>query len=326
MARTLELDPPRLTGDPTVIAEGIGIASPNGYADFSVSGNGTLFYGRGSVVQRARCAWRDRSGKVLETIGPAMDGLLAFSLSPDNGRVAYVPAGGQSDVWVLDLARATNTRVSFTNGQGPEWSPDGRQVFYANPSGIHRKAADGSGEEELVVKGRPNDRVNDVSPDGSLLLFGFDDIFSMPLKGEPKPQPWVQSKFQETSAAFSPDGRWVAYRSSESGRPEIYIQGFPDHRGKWLISSAGGVLPQWRADGKELFWRGLDDTLMAASIDLQQAGVRAGQPQPLFRLPPSSFSPARDGKRFLVPEPEGGQQPDRPMVVQLNWAAARLGK
>ncbi len=167
-----------------------------------------------------------------------------------------------------------------------------------------------------------------VSPDGKVLLYGNGDIMTLPLTGEGKPEAYLQTKYEERNATFSPDGRWVAYDSDESGRSEIYVQGFPERRGKWLVSAEGGRTPAWRADGKELYWVGPDGTLMAASVELQAAGVRPGRTEALFRLPTddqfASFQPGRDGRRFLVYEPEGAPQ-DRPMVVVENWAA-RLGR
>ena len=178
------------------------------------------------------------------------------------------------------------------------------------------------------MKGVITDFVNSVSPDGKVLLYGTDDIMTLLLTGKGKPEAYLQTKYAERAAAFSPDGRWVAYASSESGRYEIYVQGFPERRGKRLVSAEGGRFPAWRADGKELYWVGLDYTLMATSMELQPAGVRVLRTEAMFRLPASDeytrYQPSRDGRRFLVYEPEGGSQ-DRPMVVVQNWAA-RLGR
>ena len=197
-----------------------------------------------------------------------------------------------------------------------------------NAGGIGRKAADGSGEEELVWKGAAG-VVQSVSPDGKHLLFGWTDVLLLPLGGEKKAAPYVQTKFSEFGGPFSPDGRWVAYTSDESGRQEVYIQGFPERRGKWLVTAEGGLLPRWRADGKELYWKGLDGrTVMAAAVELQAGGVKSGRGELLFRgffgvyNPPQ---PSRDGKRFLEVIPEGGEAAGLPMVVVLNWAAG-LGK
>jgi eukaryotic-like serine/threonine-protein kinase len=327
MAQRLELDPPRLTGDPATVAEGVRNALNNGYAEFSVSRNGTLFYSQESAAQKVRFGWRDRAGKLLETIGQPVEARFGFSLSPDGSRVAYAagPGLGQTEIWVLELAGGPSTRVTFSQAIWPRWSPDGKQLYYSNPGGIHRKAVDGSGEEELLMKGGRYDRVRTVSPDGKVLLYGNGDIMTLPLTGERKPEAYLQTKYFESGATFSPDGRWVAYDSDESGRSEIWVQRFPERRGKWLVSAEGGHTPAWRADGKELYWVGPEGTLMAASVELQAAGVRRGRAEALFRLPDEHmfFQPGRDG-RFLVYEPEGAPQ-YRPMVVVENWAA-RLGR
>ena len=258
-----------------------------------------------------RFGWRDRAGKLLETIGQPVEARFSFSLSPDGSRVAYYagPGLGQTDIWVLELAGGRSTRVTFSNAIWPRWSPDGKHLYYSNPSGIHRKAADGSGEEELLMKGGRFDFVQSVSPDGKVLLYGNADIMTLPLTGEGKPEAYLQTKYEEQNGTFSPDGRWVAYDSDESGRREIYVQGFPERRGKWLVSAEGGSTPAWRADGKELYWVGLDGTLMAVSVEVQASGVRPGRTEALFRLPAGDgrayFQPGRDGRRFLVYEPEG---------------------
>lgn len=325
MARRLEMDPPRLTGDPSVVAEQVVLSQQNGFADFSISGNGTLFYGRGTARAKVRLGWRDRAGKLLEVIGQPIENGGVFALSPDGGRVAYSAGQKPVDIWEMDLARGLSTRVTFSNAVWPRWSSDGKHIYYRNRIGIHRKSVDGSGEEELVRKGPVTDHPLSASPDGRFLLFGPDDILVLPLTGERKAEPYLQTKYSEGSATFSPDGRWVAYVSDESGRFEVYVQGFPERRGKWLVSPAPGFNPQWCSDGKELYWRSADNTVMAASIDLHSTAVRVGPAMPLFRLPAPgqfpTFQPARDGKRFLVYDPEGDPQPERRMVVVQNWAA-----
>jgi len=180
----------------------------------------------------------------------------------------------------------------------------------------------------LLWKGRAF--VNSVSADGKQLLFGSKDIQILPLEGEKKPAPYFQTKFVESGGAFSPDGRCMAYASDESGRSEIYIQGFPERRGKWLVSA---IPPRWRGDGKELYWLGGDGrTVMAAPVELQATGMKAGRAAPLFRLASGlgsgvnlGFQVTGDGRRFLVQEAEGEDQAELPKVVLLNWAAG-LGK
>ena len=223
----------------------------------------------------------------------------------------------------MPFASGIATRLTFTGGRSPQWSPDGRHVYYTNAGNIYKRASDGSGGEELLAKGG---FVTSVSPDGKHLLFGLRDIFLLPLEGEKKVALYLQTKFDERGAVFSPDGRWVAYQSDESGRNEVYIQGFPERRGKWQVSPEGGVSPHWRADGKELYWTGNDRrSVMAAPMELQAAGVKAGRPEPLFRAPTANNQLSRDGKRFLVMNPEGGEPPNLPMVVVEHWATG-LGK
>jgi dipeptidyl aminopeptidase/acylaminoacyl peptidase len=327
MAQRLELDPPRLKGNPATVAEGIGIVANTGYAEFSVSNSSTLFYVPGTGGGKIRLGWRDRAGKRLDTMGPAADKTRGeFSLSPDGSRVAYTVAAnpGQNDVWVLDLALGVSRRITFSNATEPRWSPGGKHLYYTSPAGILRKAADGSADEELLMKGLGNEFLTSVSPDGKNLLYGFTDIMRLPLTGARKPEPYLQTKHQEGFASFSPDGRWVAYHSNESGQFEIYVQGFPERRGKWLVSTESGFMPKWRGDGKELYWHGPQSTLMAASVELQASGVRVvGHPEALFRVA-GPFQPRSDGLRFLVSEPEGAERA-RTMMVQLNWVG-RLGK
>ena len=328
MARRLELDPPRVEGDPATVAERVNTATSIGYAEFSVSDNGTLFYGQGRASGKLRLGWRDRAGTRLEMIGQPLEVELWFGLSPDGSRVAYtnVVTSGQTDIWVMELAGGLSTRLTFSNAAKPQWSSDGKQVYYTNPIGIHRKAINGSGEEELVMKGSASDLAQGLSPDGKFLLYGLVDIMKLPLTGERKPEAYLQTKFRESGASFSPDGRWVAYNSDETGAHEIYVQGFPEHRGKWPISTNSGSHPYWRADGKELYWIGRDNSLFAASMELLPEGVRFERAKELFRLPLELgvFQPSRDGQRFLVFEPEGAPV-ERPMVVVQNWAS-RLGK
>ena len=332
MSRKLELDPPRLSGEAVTVAEGIRVTINNRYAEYSVSGNGTLYYGRGSGIQKVQFVWRDRAGKQLEVVGQPVEASFGYSLSPDGSRVAYgaSSSGGPLEVWVLELARGISTRITFNGGRSPEWSPDGKQLYYMNGKGIQRKAADGSGGEELLLQAGVADIPTGVSPDGKVLLYGNVDIrklsLSSVLSGEQKSEAYLETKYREGLAVFSPDGRWVAYYANESGRHEIYVEGYPERRGKWLVSSEGGTFPQWRGDGKELYWSKPDGTLMAASMVLQAGGVPVGRAEPLFRATGQGnyFRSAKDGKRFLVAEAEGSQQ-ELPMVVQLNYAA-RLGK
>jgi Tol biopolymer transport system component len=229
----------------------------------------------------------------------------------------------------MDLARTLSTRITFNQGWNPAWSPDGKFLYYSNRTGVFRKPADGSGEEVLLAKQDQLVSAFAVSRDATSLLFGFDDILNLPLAQNvtsPAIEPYLKTDRIEAAAAFSPDGRWVAYMSDESGRFEIYVQGYPERRGKWLISAAGGGYPVWRRDGKELYWTSPDGTVTAAAVELLPDNVRASRPQPLFRLLDidrryGGSVDTLDGLRFLTFEPEAGAMERRPMVVVLNWAA-----
>jgi eukaryotic-like serine/threonine-protein kinase len=331
MARRFGLSPPLLTGDPMMVAEGVRTSAANGYADFSVSENGTLCYGQRGDTGKLRFGWRDRSGKLLRTVGEPVEALGSFSLSPEGTRVAYSagPDLIQADVWVMDLTSGLDTQISFKNGQSPRWSADGRFVYYNNQGGIYRKPADGSGEEELLTKGGQTDRGSTVSPDGKTLLFGTTDIMKVAVAeiGSGKVEPYLKTSANERKAAFSPDGLWVAYASDESGPFRIYIQGYPEKRGKWPVST--GRYPIWRQHGQELYWVGSGNTVMAANVVLLADGVRPARPQELFRLPEVDqlpfFQASPDGQRFLVLESASSAQERPSMVVIQNWASRPAG-
>jgi Tol biopolymer transport system component len=326
LARRLELDPPRLVGDPARLAENITINS--GDADFSLSTGSTLVYSRDAGQSKRRFAWWDRSGKKLEAVGPTVESAgSAFRLSPEGRRVAYVSGTIPTDIWVLDIARGNNARLTFQGGDLPIWTPDGKQIYYrCLPRGICRKAADWSGEEEVVGTGLL-EHPTSIAADGQTLLLGFHDIYRLTAGGGAKPQPWLKTQFLEGWGAVSPDGRWAAYHSNETGRDEIYVQAFPELRGKRQVSQAGGDYPQWSSDGRELYWLAASGTVVAAEVKPEQAGIESGKPEALFRFPETMFpwfQTSSDTKHFLVMEPEAGSERDVRMVVIQNWPA-KLG-
>ena len=302
LSRKPELHPPRVTGDPEIGAESVKVVGAVRQAAISVAGNGVLLYGKESPRAKARFAWRDRSGKVPEMFGPSLENASRYAVSLDGGRVAFeVGEFPVVALWVYDVARGVSVQMTFSgDARDSQWSADGKHLYYyRNSRGLHRRAADGSGEEEIVVK--KAGAYSQSGPDGGLV--------ALSLTGERKEPLYLPGKSGEYYARFSSDGRWVTYSSDESGRSQIYIQGFPDRR----------------ADGKELYWMGPEGTAMAASVELAATGVRAGRAETLFQVPPWGFAPSRDGKRFLVLEPEGGPAPPLPLVIVQNWAA-RLAK
>jgi Tol biopolymer transport system component len=322
----------RTTGEPTPLAEQIG-TNVVGLARFSVSRNGTLVYRTGESGNRF--VWKDRSGKDGGDVGDPGDSRNP-AFSPDGGRLAYDradPQRGKRDVWILDLRRGVSSRFTFDadSAFAPLWSPDGKQIVYTVGNDLFVKPSEGLGEGKQLLKAEGLTLACDWSRDGKYIAYssqgkdtGFD-IWILPTFGDRKPIPFVKTPFGEFRPVFSPDGRFLAYQSNESGRVEIYVQSFPGPGGKWQISTAGGTEPHWRGDGKELFYRAPDQRLMAVEITAG-ATVTAGTPQALF---PGSFDtalgrehyiPTRDGKRFLVVAPLG-REALTPTTVVLNWNA-----
>jgi serine/threonine protein kinase len=344
MAQPVDSESLQPAGDPFPISEELTASSDRtGYSLYSVSENGTLVYqtGGGATAER-RLSWFDRAARELEPAGrPGV--ILNFALSPDGKRIAVSRRNSQfSDLWIQDLERGTESRFTSHASQNhtPVWAPDGeRIVFSSGRSGrtdLYQKLVHGTAPEELFFEGNGAKYATDWSRDGKLLLFEWlGDVYALPLAGR-KPVKVLGSQFLEQQPQLSPDGRWLAYASNESGRFEIYVQAFSIDSSKpasdrWTISNAGGADPRWRGDGKELFYLSADGKLM--SVEIQPAGgarFAAAPPRPLFEIPPlasqlrnSSFRYAvtADGKRFLVlMEPKNTPQP--PLTVVVNWQAA----
>jgi eukaryotic-like serine/threonine-protein kinase len=321
-------------GEPIPLAEQIGTDNV-GLATFSVSREGTLAYRTGETG--GRLIWVDASGKELEQVGERGD-YRNPALSPSGDRLAFSvgdPRGGKDDVWIRDLARGVNSRFTFggANNGTPVWSPDGSSILFRSDRNgtpdLFEKAATGQGEEKLVFKSDEAKVPTSWSRDGRYIAFSSQNpktswnTWAMPTFGDRKPFPIVAGPFVEVNSAFSPDGRFVAYQSDESGNPEIYVQTFPVASGKWQISNAGGVDPSWRADGKALFYRSADQKLMAVEVQAGD-GFNVGLPQPLFPArvragtTRNKYAASLDGQRFLLSAPLG-REALIPTTVVLNW-------
>jgi len=345
MAQRFDPGKMQATGDAVPVAEQIdsGGANPAQY-QFSVSQGGVLVYSSGGTTGAYQLAWTDRSGKVVSPAGPV--GTYGdFRLSPDEKKIAFDKTeANNQDIWVMDLARGVTSRLTFDPGQDnmPMWSFDGLHILYANRrSGtfdlydLYSKAPTGAGQEELLVKmGTINGWGTSWSRDGRFLMYvnraadsktGYD-LWVAPQFGDGKPFPYLQTQFDEMDGAFSPDGRWVAYQSNESGRNEIYVQAFPLSGAKFQVSTGGGLEPAWRNDGSELFFRSADGNLMAVPVK-SGAAFEVGVPKSLFPLAVAgggsgrrSYAASSDGQRFLVAANSGSEK-SIPFTVVLNWPA-----
>jgi len=301
------------------------------FAAFSVSAAGVLAY-QADTVPPSRLVIVDRSGKRVTEVGEP--GYYSYPrFSPEGKRLSAVRHQSHiepGEIWLLDLMKGNMSRFTFkTLIYSPAvWTPDGKKIQYATRD-LFEKPVSGTTAEKPLFESRLGKTTLDVSSDGKYQLFSLDnrqtllDLWVLPLFGEGKPFPFVATPYNEYDARFSPDGKWVAYDSTESGKDEVYVRPFPDSdAGKWQISSTGGVCPVWRGDGKEIFYRN-GRKIMAAEIRLDPE-FESGTPKILFETAPPTladdtlFDVSRDGERFVLSTPSDSQYFSSVTVV-LNW-------
>ena len=337
-------NPTRLevTGDPAPIAEHVGMNGATARPLFSVSENGSLVYQAGETSGGWNLLWWSKDGTQTGSIARP-DRYILPRLSPDGTRLAvmiFTGAKGSGDIWVSDLVRGTSTRLTFgpANQSAPIWTPDGKTIFYSSSAKglphIYAKSADGSGPERVVLE--TNDAVEipgSFSPDGRYLAYERHlpksepsyHLWVLPLFGDSKPFPIVQTAFEEREPAVSPDGKWMAYQNNESGRREVYITAFPGGGAKWQVSTNGGTAPKWRRDGKELFFLDAADNIVAVDVNASGNAVRLGAPHALFQAVGiqreyGPFDLTGDGKKFLLNSGNLKEGSD-PLTLVLNWPA-----
>ncbi len=340
-------DPGRLelSGDAVPIADQISVGGLSGRTGaFSVSETGVLAYQSGIQEVHSQLTWVDRTNKQTTSIGaPAAYGDIELSPDREDAAVSVLdPVKRTRDIWMFDVARGVRTRFTLdpTDEQTAIWSKDGTHViFNARPKGyfdLFERDVNGASGPTALLSDRQNKTPWSWSPDGKFVLYstggfaiGNYDLWVLPMSDDAdarKPAPFLHTPYNEYNARFSPDGRWVAYVSNETGSNEVYVTHFPGPSGKWPISAGGGDFPRWRADGSELFYLARNGTLMAAAVNGKGAEFDVSGSRPLFEIHPPGlngrypYDVSADGQRFLVNTVvEATALP--PITLVVNWAA-----
>jgi serine/threonine-protein kinase len=347
-----DLDRLEVRGTPAPLLEDVaGNAGPGG-GQFDVARNGTLVYLSGKFSNAIRpVAWMDSTGKTQPLLA-APGQYLTPRFSPDGNRLALaVGPGGGGDIQVYDWQRDTMTRLTFTQRNlYPVWTPDGKHIAFESASGganfIRWIRADGAGESQLLVESKSGLRPYSFFPDGQRLAFAEQavdtsfDLWTLPLDvSDPehpkpgKPELFLRTPFYKSEPAFSPDGRWIAYTSNESGRYEVYVRPFPggagSGSGEWQISTGGGGYPIWSRNGRELFYENPDNRIIVTTYTAKADSFAADKPRLWSNTQVLGFAPvlwnldlAPDGKRFAVfprPDATGEQKGSVHVTVLLNF-------
>jgi Tol biopolymer transport system component len=333
MAQAFDPASGKLGGGPQTVVAGVMNDSSTWHVDASAAADGLLIFASGASGD-VQLVWVDRATKQISPIADKLTDLQVAVISPQGDRVAMQINAGATDIWMLDLARGVRTRLTFgpVANTMPIWSPDGVWVAYVSPRdghfNLYRKHSDGSGVEELLLSDERPVQPCDWSRDGQFLLYSrpisgigpLRQTWSLPLEGDRKPSLVLE---RGGSAKISPDGRWLAYQSGESGVVQVYVVAFGGGNGKWQVSSNGGTLPHWSRDGKELYYLDPTFSLFAVPVKAPGGALQLGTPQTLLSnwtipsVPLYDISP--DGKKILldrVPE-----QVSQSVTVVTNFAA-----
>jgi eukaryotic-like serine/threonine-protein kinase len=336
MAQPFDAAKARTTGDAVPLAEQVDYLPGVAHGQFSASRNGILVYTSGATrAAKTQLTWFDRTGKPNGVVGDPGQFHWA-TISPDGSMVATDgnDSLGVSSIVLHDLARGTASPLTFgpTSSQYPVWSPDGRSVAFWRPTvETYQKAISGTGPEELLYKNPRNltTIMNNWSPDGRYLVIGVFDpatgfrIEAVPTFGDRKPFLYQNGESKNGEhEKLSRDGAFLAYNSDESKRTEVYVQTFPEHNGKWQISTGGGDWPVWSRDGRELYFISSDGKMMAVQVKTDGRKFEAGLPRALFSVPTQNqFDVGKDG-RFLIQAPLAQPASSVSINVVVNWQSA----
>jgi serine/threonine-protein kinase len=339
--RAVRFDLGHLEGasDPLPVVEHVSMGL-TGASNYAISRSGALVYAPGALQEGRSLVWLDRQGHE-EPIPAPQRPYAAVRLSPDGTRVALDVRDQEQDIWIWELARQTLTRLTFDPGldSNAVWTPDGQRIIFASSRqgqiNLFWQPADGTGPAELLTKS-PNSQVpHSITPDGTRVIFRefvpatAIDLELLTLDEKRASQPLLQAPGIQMNGEVSPDSRWLAYQSDESGRNEIYVRPFPNiNGGRWQVSTSGGSRPVWAHDGRELFYLDANNLITAVAVQ-SSAGFRAGGPvtmpnaAPFVSAPYRTYDVSPDGKRFLliktIRDTTTESKTTPSMVVVLNW-------
>jgi len=323
----------KLKGDAVVIANQVQYENALGRGIFSASNNGNMVYQENIEYVQSQLAWYDRKGKQIEVIDQAAS-FEDPELSPGGERLAVSRvdvSNGNVDIWIYKLSRSGKIRFTFSSDfdDDPIWSPDGKKLVFASNGNLYHKPSSGAGNKELLLETSSDKIPNDWSIDGQLILYTSRDqvrrnLWIFPLLNDRKPFPLSNSKFTELHGQFSPDVRWIAYTTNETGNYEIFVRSFPTRGGKWQISTNGGVMPRWTREGKELCYISTDGNLMAVEVDGDSSIFEADTPRKLFQSGISDLTNPRhvyditaDGQYLIMNTTV--YEKNLPIILVVNW-------
>jgi serine/threonine-protein kinase len=327
-------------GTPAPVLEQVAYVPGNGLARFDFSRNGTLVYRSGGGAGGLTVQWLDGAGKTQPLLAKP-GAYVTPRLSPDGQRLALALVGAaNSDIWIYESQRDTMTRLTFGGGSNanPAWSADGRYIVFEAAGGMFWVRSDGAGQPQRLTQSKNRQVPFSFTADGKRLAFfefvtGGTDIWTVPLESDSSglragnPEPYLQGPSIERHPVFSPDGRWLAYDSNESGTIQVYVRAFPDKGGKWQISNAGGIYPEWSRGGRELFFRTDDNHIMVAAFTVKGDSfvadkARVWSEKRIANSGPAgtNYDVAPDGKRIaaLMPADAPGAQSAPNQVIFLE--------